>query len=150
MSDLRPGDILKRDGKFYLVTAKEQFTSWETIDGVEIMYQGDKFQLKEITKEDLENAKAKGGGRIVFSGVRDAIKKGEAEWMKKREAEWVYAEAKEQRREVAIEMDPRKREEWQLTNLPPELEEICTCNNLNHTILNYYCPANGNVEGEEE
>ncbi len=28
--------------------------------------------------------------------------------------------------------------------LSPELEEICTCNNLDHTILNYYCPANGN------
>ncbi len=26
--------------------------------------------------------------------------------------------------------------------LSPELEEICTCNNLDHTELNYYCPAN--------
>ena len=29
-------------------------------------------------------------------------------------------------------------------------EEICTCNNLDHSMLNYYCPVNGNVEGEEE
>jgi len=81
MSDLKPGYILKRDDKFYLVIAKEQFTSWETIDGVEIFYQGDKFQLKEITKEDLEKAKAKAGGRIVSTDVGDAIRKGEAEWM---------------------------------------------------------------------
>ena len=30
--------------------------------------------------------------------------------------------------------------------LSPELEEICTCNNLDHTILNYYCPANENED----
>jgi hypothetical protein len=30
--------------------------------------------------------------------------------------------------------------------LSPELEEICTCNNLDHTTLNYYCPANENLE----
>jgi|GEM_PF-2707313 len=30
--------------------------------------------------------------------------------------------------------------------LSPELEEICTCNNLDHTPLNYYCPANGNED----
>jgi hypothetical protein len=25
-------------------------------------------------------------------------------------------------------------------------EEDCICNNLDHSILNYFCPLNGNVE----
>ena len=35
-----------------------------------------------------------------------------------------------------------------MRKLAPELEEICTCNNLDHSDLNYYCPVNGNVNEE--
>jgi len=28
-------------------------------------------------------------------------------------------------------------------------EEDCICNNLDHSILNYYCPLNGNIEENE-